>query len=33
MQGQTTGNFTGPVTFGEIAYILLNQTLVKLDVH
>ena len=33
MAGTTTGNYTGPVTFGEIAYILLNQTLVKLDIH
>jgi hypothetical protein len=32
MQGTQTGKFTGPVTFGEIAYILLNQTLVRLDV-
>jgi len=31
MAGQRTGRFTGPVTFGEIAYILLNQTLVTLD--
>lgn len=32
MEGTKTGAFTGPVTFGEIAYILLNQTLVRLDV-
>lgn len=32
MAGQKTGNFIGPVTFGEIAYILLNQTLVKLAI-
>lgn len=32
LEGQRTGNFTGPVTFGEIAYILLNQTLVRLDI-
>jgi hypothetical protein len=32
MAGQKTGNLTGPITFGEIAYILLNQTLVKLDI-
>jgi hypothetical protein len=32
LEGKTTGAFTGPITFGEIAYILLNQTLVKLDV-
>lgn len=33
LEGQSTGKFTGPVTFGEIAYILLNQTLVKLQVQ
>lgn len=32
LEGKSTGTFTGPVTFGEIAYILLNQTLVKLDI-
>ncbi len=32
LEGQKTGHFTGPVTFGEIAYILLNQTLVRLDI-
>lgn len=32
LEGRQTGGFTGPVTFGEIAYILLNQTLVKLDI-
>ncbi|MCA0941419.1 hypothetical protein LCM08_16535 [Salipiger pacificus] len=26
-------SFTGPVTFGEIAYILLNQTMVRLQLH
>ena len=31
LEGQATGAFTGPVTFGEIAYMLLNQTLVRLD--
>lgn len=31
LQGKTTGGYTGPVTFGEVAYVLLNQTLVKLD--
>lgn len=31
LEGKTTGSFTGPATFGEIAYVLLNQTLVKLD--
>lgn len=28
LQGKKPGNLTGPVTFGEIAYQLLNQTLV-----
>ncbi len=32
LEGQHTGGFTGPVTFGEIAYILLNQTLVRMDI-
>jgi hypothetical protein len=32
LEGHRTGDFVGPVTFGEIAYILLNQTLVRLDV-
>lgn len=32
MGGKLTAGFTGPVTFGEIAYVLLNQTLVKLDI-
>lgn len=27
LEGRKTGRFTGPVTFGEIAYQLLNQTL------
>jgi hypothetical protein len=31
LEGKITGGFVGPVTFGEIAYILLNQTLVRLD--
>ena len=33
LDGKTTGGFVGPVTFGEIAYILLNQTLVLLRCH
>lgn len=33
LEGKTTGGFTGPATFGEVAYVLLNQTLVKLDIH
>jgi len=30
LEGRRTGAFTGPMTFGEIAYLLLNQTLVYL---
>lgn len=30
LEGKATGPFVGPVTFGEIAYQLLNQTLVYL---
>jgi hypothetical protein len=33
LEGKSTGGFVGPVTFGEIAYILLNQTLVRLNVR
>lgn len=33
LEGKTTGSFTGPATFGEIAYVLLNQTMVKLDIR
>ncbi|MEM1381045.1 MAG: hypothetical protein AAGH41_10520 [Pseudomonadota bacterium] len=29
LEGKSTGSFTGPITFGEIAYVLLNQTLVR----
>lgn len=32
LEGKKTGSFTGPATFGEIAYILLNQTMVRLAV-
>jgi hypothetical protein len=32
LEGQKTGGFTGPITFGEIGYQLLNQTLVYLEV-
>nr|WP_320131063.1 hypothetical protein [uncultured Holophaga sp.] len=28
LEGQRTGSITGPITFGEVAYILLNQTMV-----
>ncbi len=31
LEGRRTGNIVGPVTFGEIAYQLLNQTLVYLS--
>jgi len=30
LEGKKTGSITGPITFGEIAHILLNQTLVRL---
>jgi hypothetical protein len=33
LEGKTTEPFVGPITFGEIAYQLLNQTLVFLDVY
>lgn len=33
LRGRRTGGPAGPVTFGEIAYQLLNQTLVYLDVQ
>ncbi|WP_338092579.1 DUF6976 family protein [Salipiger mangrovisoli] len=33
LEQKRTGSFTGPVTFGEIAYILLNQTMVRLQLH
>lgn len=33
LEAKRTGSFTGPVTFGEIAYILLNQTMVRLQLH
>jgi len=33
LEGKRTDPFTGPMTFGEIAYQLLNQTLVYLQVH
>ncbi len=32
LQGRRAGKFTGPVTFGEIAYIALNQTLACLSI-
>lgn len=33
LEGKVTGSFTGPITFGEIAYMLLNQTLVRLELQ
>lgn len=33
LAGKKTANFTGPITFGEIAYQLLNQTLVYLTIE
>ncbi len=33
LEGKQTGNITGPITFGEIAYQLLNQTLVYLSIE
>jgi hypothetical protein len=32
LEGRRAGRFTGPVTFGEIAYIALNQTLACLSI-
>jgi hypothetical protein len=32
LEGRTTGDIVGPMTFGEIAYQLLNQTMVYLTV-
>jgi hypothetical protein len=33
LEGRQTGNVIGPITFGEIAYQLLNQTMVYLSVQ
>ncbi len=33
LEGRTIGGIQGPVTFGEIGYQLLNQTLVRLHIH
>ncbi len=33
LEGKRTGDAVGPITFGEIAYQLLNQTLVYLTIH
>ena len=32
LENKKTGSFVGPITFGEIAYQLLNQTIVYLEV-
>ncbi len=32
LENQKTGDFTGPITFGEIAYLLVNQTLVYVTI-
>ncbi len=32
LEGQRTSHLVGPITFGEIAYVLLNQTLVYLKI-
>ena len=31
LEGKRTGSITGPITFGEVAHQLLNQTLVRLE--
>jgi hypothetical protein len=33
LEGKKTGHITGPITFGEIAHQLLNQTMVRLTLH
>jgi hypothetical protein len=33
LEGKTSGGFSGPITFGEIAYQLLNQTLAYLTIE
>lgn len=33
LEGQRTGTITGPMTFGEIAYVLLTQTMVHLTIE
>lgn len=33
LEGKLTGGIVGPVTFGEVAYQLLNQTLVYVSIH
>jgi hypothetical protein len=33
LEGKKTGNIVGPMTFGEIAYMLLNQTMVYVSIE
>jgi hypothetical protein len=33
LQNKKLGGFRGPFTFGEIAYVLVNQTMVTLSIH
>ena len=33
LEGKRTGRITGPITFGEIAHQLLNQTIVQLYIR
>ena len=33
LEGRKTGSDVGPITFGEIAFQLINQTLVRLHIH
>jgi hypothetical protein len=33
LEGKKTGTITGPMTFGEIAYQLLNQTMIFLEIE
>jgi hypothetical protein len=33
LEGKKTGSIAGPITFGEVAYQLLNQTMVYLQIH
>jgi hypothetical protein len=33
LEGKKTGTLVGPITFGEVAYMLLNQTLVYLSIE
>ena len=31
--GKSAGGYTGPITFGEVGYILVDQTLVRLPLE